>query len=216
MNRRMLAASIATVLIVFSLTGSGRAGSIIDETTFGANVGISFPTGDAGDAYNMGFCLGVHGFYPYRDNIHIGGRFAYNRWGIDDIMGGGAGCDADGHGSIIEVLPQVRYLFSRNETSNYGFFALGGLGFYRFGFDYEIDCPGTMADGDYSDSEIKLGLCLGGGVTIGSEGGRIYEVIPVYNIVFTEDSNFTYLAISVGISFGKQPEPGIKREPGTK
>ncbi len=187
-------------LIIMPASG-GAAESLLDKIAFSGDAGISMPLGDADDFYNVGFVVGVNGFYPYSDNIHFGGRVAYNRWGVEDE---GWGENTEGYGSMMEFVPQVRYLFSPSETADKSFFLQGGLGFYRYAYDFEWTGPdlhGGTAEYSNDGSEIELGLCLGGGVAVELAGGSELEFKPMINIVFTEGESTKYFTLTVGMAF---------------
>jgi hypothetical protein len=189
----MLAVVSVVALIPFS---GASAQSFFNELNYEVDAGLSMPTGDASDFYNMGFVLGGTAFYPYSDRIHLGMRLAYNRWGIDG--GGWLGSNVDGSASMMEFVPQIKYLFPTSETSAMGFFAQGGLGFYRYGYNVDVSYNGI--DLSYDDSSFNLGICLGGGVTL-DRGGRKWFVRPMYHIVFTEGDSSKYLTLSFGLEF---------------
>jgi hypothetical protein len=196
-----IVAIVLSALLVMPVSG-GRAESFLDEVTFGADAGLSMPMGNSGDLYSMGFVVGVNGFYPYRENILIGGRIAYNRWGIDS--GGWVGSNVDGSSSVMEFVPQVRYLFPTEEGKTMSFFGQGGLGFYRYAFnvDVENDLPLVgLQKYSYDDSAVNLGLCFGGGALFEQGSGRVWEVRPMIHVVFTEGESTTFLSLTVGTTF---------------
>ncbi|MBN2070044.1 MAG: hypothetical protein JW814_01200 [Candidatus Krumholzibacteriota bacterium] len=176
--------------------GDGGSGSFFDKVLFSVDAGISMPMGDISDFYNTGFVIGVNGFYPWSERLHFGGRIAYNKWGIDD--GGWTGSDVDGGSSMMEFMPMARYLFPNKDASSTTFFAQGGLGFYRFSFDVDVTAGGITEN--YDDSDINMGLCLGGGVIL-ERGSRELIVQPMLNQVFTDGDSSTYISITVGMAF---------------
>lgn len=203
MRKNLLLTSVLCALIILPVAEAGaqteagaEGGSFFQSLTFSADAGLSMPMGDASELHSMGFVLGVNCFYPYTDAIHIGARIAYNFWGIDD--GGWAGNDIDGSSSMMEFVPQVRYLFPSDESSKMSFFGQAGLGFYRYAFDVDA----TIGDDTYNfdDSDFNLGLCFGGGMKING-GGRTWELRPMLHIVFTEGNSSTYLSLSFGTDF---------------
>jgi hypothetical protein len=193
--KRIILLAVASLLVLSPMSGA-RAESFLSKTLFEVDAGLSMPTGNLSDFYSLGFVIGATGFYPYSDRIHYGFRFAFNKWGIDD--GGWRGTDIDGSVSMMEFVPQVRYIFPTAETSKMGFFAQGGIGFYRYAYDVDItyDSDTHTVDG----SDFDLGLCLGGGVTL-DQGGRTWLITPMYHIVFTEGDSSNYLTLTLGMAF---------------
>lgn len=196
MTKRIVVA--AALCLLFAAPAAAQ--SFMDEIEWSVDAGLAMPTGDFGDATNIGFSLGFNGFWAYTEQILIGGRIAYDRWGTDDDIGG-RGWDVEGHFSAIEVVPQVRYLITDDPTQRANFFGQGGIGFYRFAYDLEWDSDLTTESYDDDDSEIDLGICLGGGVTIDTAGGRSFEIRPMYHIIFTEGDSSSFFALTVGYLF---------------
>ncbi|MBN1885087.1 MAG: outer membrane beta-barrel protein, partial [Candidatus Krumholzibacteriota bacterium] len=168
---------VVTAALCLLLAAPAAAQSVLDDIDWSVDAGIAMPTGDFGKAANTGFCFGVNGFWSYTERLLFGGRIAYDRWGVDEDMGG-RGWDVEGHFSAIEIVPQVRYLFTDDATQRANFFGQAGIGFYRFAFDLEYDSDLTDDTWDSDDAEIDLGIALGGGVTIDTAGGRSFEIRP--------------------------------------
>jgi hypothetical protein len=162
--------------------------SILDRIEYTARAGLSMPFGDLGDMFKMGLCAGIDGFAQYRDNIYFGGSITYNRWGVDlDID------DVDGSGSMIEFVPKVRYIFSDVGGDDKTFYGQGGLGFYRFAFNYEYETdyniPGVPEETvDVDDSEMDLGICFGGGIIVHQSDSFTWEIRPEFHFVFADDT----------------------------
>ena len=186
--------AIMIILPSWSMAADG----IMERIEFNANAGLSIPLGDASDRFNIGICFGLDGFVPYKDNILFGGRLAYNRWGID--AGGWGADDNDGSGSVMEFIPQVRYLFSRTDStsSTYSYYCQAGLGLYRFAYDVNVkNIHGIIKNPN--DSDLNLGLSLGGGIIIYQSESRSWEIRPTLNIIFNNDST-KYFTITGGLS----------------
>ncbi|HSG27155.1 MAG TPA: hypothetical protein VLA34_01655 [Candidatus Krumholzibacterium sp.] len=194
----MRAISLITVMLLSLTTAAFGQGeeSFFDKLDCSFDAGLSMPMGDASELHSMGFAFGVNCLYPYTDEILIGLRIAYNRWGIDD--GGWVGSDVDGSSSMMEFVPQVRYLFPTDANSSFSFFTQAGIGFYRYAFD--VDTTVGDVTTNYDDSDFNLGLCLGGG-TMFEGAGRTWEIRPMAHIVFTEGNSTTYIGLTAGITF---------------
>ena len=172
------------------------SGSFFDDLVFIVDAGLSMPVGNIADFYNLGFVIGINGFYPWSENLHFGGRIAFNKWGVDD--GGWTGSDVDGSSMMIEFVPMARYLFPNDETSRSTFFAQGGIGFYRFSFDVDVTVESVTRT--YDDSDINLGFCLGGGMIL-EKGSREWVIQPMLTQVFTDGDSSTYLSFTFGMAF---------------
>ena len=203
MMQRYLTAVLVFLFTVIAAASTGGAQTFFDETTWSVDGGLSLPTGNAGDAANLGFCLGFNGFYQYNDFLFIGMRVGYNRWGADEEQWEEAGFAADvsGHLSSLEVVPQVRYLILPDEMRSVNFFGQAGFGIYRIASKVDIDFKsGPIASISADNANSELGFCLGGGLTM-ERGSLTYEIRPMYHIVFTEGDSFTYFAVTGGIAF---------------
>jgi len=195
---RKAAVLIFALLIIIPISYTKAQGKL-DMLEFSAGAGLSMPVGDAGDFYNTGLCLGLEGFYPYRDWVHFGGRIAYNRWGVD--KGGWAlpQADIDGSGSVMEFLPQAKFIINPNTMGTTVFFGQAGFGFYRFAWDVETTVNNNTTSNE--DSEFKLGLNLGGGVTVHQSEQWTWEIKPLFHIIFTEGSSTKYFSLLGGFTF---------------
>ena len=203
MKQRYVAVVLAFSFMVLAAASSGGAQTFFDETTWSVDGGLSLPTGAAGDAANLGFCVGFNGFYHYNDFLLIGARVAYNRWGANEEQWEEAGfaADVDGHMSSFEVVPQVRYLIMPDGTRSLNFFGQAGLGIYRIATDVNVDFKsGPITSISAEEANFELGLCFGGGITL-EKGGLKYEIRPMYHIVFTERDSFNYFTVTGGIAF---------------
>ncbi len=172
------------------------SGSFFDDIVFIVDAGLSMPVGNTTDRYNVGFVLGINGFYPWSENLHFGGRIAFNKWGVDD--GGWTGSDVDGSAMMIEFVPMTRYLFPNDESSAATFFAQGGIGFYRFSWDVDVTVDDITRKID--DSDFNLGFCLGGGMIL-EKGSREWVIQPMLNHVFTDGKSSNYLSVTFGMAF---------------
>ncbi|MBN1164917.1 MAG: hypothetical protein JXB45_10085 [Candidatus Krumholzibacteriota bacterium] len=204
MRNRTLGLIIMGAFIVIG-SGGGSAQSFLGEMTFSGDAGLSIPVSNSADQYGMGFVVGVNGFYPYRDNVHLGMRLAFNRWGADDggwpAVPGTAPTEVSGASTIMEFVPQVRYLFNLENTQKINIFAQGGPGLYRYAYDVEASQASPPSKTVYEDSTFDLGLCIGGGVAIRQESGRCWEIKPVFNVIFTKGESSTYLSLTAGVTF---------------
>lgn len=203
MKQRYLAVVLVLSLIICAVASNGGAQTFFELTTWSVDGGLSLPTGSAGDAANIGFCVGFNGFYHYNEFLHIGMRVGYNRWGADEEQWeeSGFAADVDGHLSSFEVVPQVRYLIMPDDTRSLNFFGQAGLGIYRIASKVDVDFKsGPIGSISADEANFELGLCLGGGIML-ERGGLTYEIRPMYHIVFTDGESFNYFAVTGGLAF---------------
>lgn len=182
---------LATVFLTVFAALSGHA-----QISFDAAISYDQPTGDFGDAYDPGFGIGGDIFYmlPSIPNLGVGGRLAWNRFGVSDEMKD-AWFWEDGNESIIEILPSVRYSFTPPE-SQFGFFGQAGIGMYY------SSCSGDIVGGgSEDDSSTDFGFCIGGGATGKFTDTLSFMIMPMYHIISTEDNSTTYFSLNFGVLF---------------
>jgi len=118
--------------------------------------------------------------------------------------------DVSGSISIIEIVPAVRIFPSATETQSINFFGQAGVGLFLLKAKSEVS--GTISDPFFGtvtidekvdESESKVGLSLGAGITVGKVGSTQIEILPLYHIVFTENESTKYFSVNVGVVFGK-------------
>ena len=164
-------------------TGPGTGG--MGFSIFG---GGAFPTGDMGEALNMGFRLGGglalrSVTLPFGLNVNV----AYDRFGGDDDIGG-TDLSSESLG-IFSGSADVVWQFPTDPAASFRPFLDGGVGLYRIG---------SYAGGD---SQTKFGFQLGGGIDL-PLGGLATFVEAKYVSIFTEGENSNYLPIVFGLRFG--------------
>ncbi|MHB9030254.1 MAG: outer membrane beta-barrel protein [Candidatus Latescibacterota bacterium] len=182
MKKTLLAAML---LSVFAVAGAHA------QLTYDAGVSFVQPTGDFGDsAFEPGFGIGGDVFYslPALPNLGVGGRLAWNRFGVDDSVADG------GNMSIIEILPSARYSFTPAD-SQFGFFGQAGVGLYHWSSTIET------VIGDVEDDGNDFGFAFGAGATGKFSDTMSFMLMPMYHIISTEDTSTTYFSLSFGIMF---------------
>ena len=163
-------------------TGPGTGG--MGFSIFG---GGAFPTGDLGEALNMGFRLGGIAFRPVAIPLGLNVNLAYDRFGGDDDIGG-TDLSSESLG-ILSGSADVVWQFPTDPAASFRPFLDGGLGLYRIG---------AFAGGD---AQTKFGFQLGGGIDL-PLGGMATFVEAKYVSIFTEDERSAFLPIVIGLRFG--------------
>jgi opacity protein-like surface antigen len=145
---------------------------------FGVEGGLSMPSGDFGDGFNMGFLIGgIMDITPANWPIAIRTNLSYQNWGVDSDL-------ADGESfNTISVTGDAMFAFPTN--SGIKPYILGGLGFYR------SDCSA-----DECESSNDMGFNFGGGLNF-NLGSLDTHVEARYHSV--DEANF--IPIVFGIRF---------------
>ena len=124
----------------------------------GVQAGASIPTGDMGDANNMGYNVGVLAeVKPALFPVGIRADVIYNEFGYDDEVLDAIGAD-DGDLRVLNVNGNAIFELPGIGLSPY---ILGGLGWYQAWEDIE---------GESSDKESGVGFNIGGGIRFGLAG----------------------------------------------
>ncbi len=187
MQRRHVVKKTVFIAVLFACIAVAGAQA---QLSFDAGATFVQPTGDFGDGYKAGFGLGGDVFYalPMLPNLGLGGRLAWNRFGVDDKVA------KDGNMSIIEILPSARYSFTPAD-SQFGFFGQAGVGLYHWSSSIETPF------GDYEDDGNDFGFAFGAGATGKFTDTMSFMLMPMYHIISTEDTNTTYFSLSFGVLF---------------
>ena len=156
----------------------------------GGQLGASVPMGDFGDLSNVGYHLGgLIEYKPASLPLGLRGELTYHRNGLkDDIFG-----DIDGNFSQIDFVGNALVPFGA-ATSTARPYVIGGLGLYRLKMSAEFEGE------EGSDTETKLGLNFGAGLTFNLSGFETF-VETRFHSVFAEGSNMNFIPLSFGFKF---------------
>ncbi|HXO86386.1 MAG TPA: hypothetical protein VN803_12765 [Gemmatimonadales bacterium] len=180
MKRTYLSALAVAVALCAAMPLRAQLYPASEGFRFGLGIGATQPLGDYGDFDKMGInLLGIF-------ETPIANSPLYLR--LDGIYSSTAheGTGASGSTSILGGNASALYHFSAPNAQARPY-ALAGLGIYN------VD-PGP-------DSETKIGLGLGGGVTF-SLGGLNAFAEARYVSVKTTGSSYTFVPLTVGLLFG--------------
>lgn len=146
MNRllsTLAGATLALAAVAPAAVAQDAAG--MRAVRFGVEGGLSMPTGDFGEATNMGFLIGgVMDIMPANWPVAIRSNLSYQRWGIDAEA-------ADGE-SFNSISVTGDLMFAVPTTGGIRPYVLGGLGYYRS--DCSFECEGSN----------DIGFNVGGGL----------------------------------------------------
>ena len=175
---KRITALASVFLLAAMLTGTVYA---LPGVTFDIGAALVTPSGSFSDAAKAGYGVGADVFFGVPlIPLKVGGHVAYNRFNAK-----GSGSETF---SIIEILPSVRYSFLSIGVAD--IFAQVGVGYYNF----SSSVPG-------SESQNKLGFNIGPGVSVMLAPAIRLFVMPLYNLIKTENENTSYLSVNLGLRF---------------
>ena len=197
MNSRLVRAAVAATITLAAVAPQAHAQLPVPKPfSVGLGVGGTIPTGDLGTISESGFNVG--GFLQFRPPLSIvgvRGELQYHRNDIKqsllDDLGAPPGTSAYwgtlyvGATAVMETMPP---------GSPLGWFLVAGGGMYNI--------KGSASDGDVSvsDGETKVGFNGGAGLRLRVGAASLY-IESRYHNVPTDDTNFTFVPVMVGIVF---------------
>ena len=201
-------------LIIVCAVGSVNA----QQMRLSIDGGTSKPVGQNEDLLHWGFSVGGTIMFNIIDNLWLGGRIAYNRWGHDesefiDRITHLNLTDPDVHkgaGEALEVVPAVR-LMTNYSVSPINFFLHGGAGLYVLNLQTKVsgfrDNNGIneVVTDIFGDDVMRFGIQAGGGVLLGSPRFISVELFPLYHLIFNGQNHghpFQYFSINLGVGLG--------------
>lgn len=176
MKKFVLLFCVVSAFIVIPCVSYALPGLSID-----AGPSFTMPMGKFADNADTGWGIAANAFagIPIMP-LKLGGRVAYNRFGVTDY-------DSENF-SVLEIAPSVRY--SLVPLMVMDIFLQAGVGYYRL----DSSLSGF-------ESENKYGINAGIGIHGMALPTMSVFVMPMYNIVFTDNDNTSYLSINAGLKF---------------
>jgi hypothetical protein len=146
-----------------------------------AGPSFTMPLGNFADGADNGWGIAADAFagIPIMP-LKLGGRVAYNKFGVSNY-------DSDNF-SVLEITPSIRY--SLVPLMVMDIFLQAGMGYYRL----DSSLSGF-------ESENKYGVNAGIGIHGMALPTMSVFVMPMYNIVFTDNESTSYLSINAGLKF---------------
>lgn len=178
--------SFLVLLVAVALLAPGKSFAK-DNMRIGGDVGIGLPTGDFGDAANMGFGLTGSFHYYIQPNLILGGTLGYYTFGGTEREYFGETYDGPDF-NIIPIMGLINYKFG---TTGMIPFIGAELGFVSFGVSMESE----------SDSEMYFGINILGGIEQKINDKLSWRATAKYNVIMTDGSNATFLSVSGGLYF---------------
>ncbi len=172
------AIALAAATLLSSAT-STHAQGIAEQLKYGVDATLHLPVGDASDTAGLGLGALFRAEYPWKDRLTLTGRAGYVR----HLENNGATW------SWVPVLAGVKYALSSSCH------LVGELGFVHLSVSVD-----TARFGSVSDSDLNLGLTMGGGCQVGAvdlRGG-----LHILDLGHADDS--MTLGVSVGFNFGER------------
>jgi opacity protein-like surface antigen len=142
----------------------------------GAAAGIAFPSGDLGDAANLGYNVTLAvGYKPMMTPIGVRLEAAYNEFGAEEDF---EKLNVPAFtGNLVYGLPGV----------SFSPYIIGGAGLYT---------PNIALDGG---RENKFGFNVGGGIKLPLSSSFETFVEARYHKVSVDNGNFSFIPVTVGI-----------------
>ena len=191
------------------LAGSVCTPCLAGDMRFSIDVGYSKYVGDDSKYWNAGFAISGNAFLAVTQNILIGGHLSCHRWtpeGNPDLVG--ANWIPHGSALLFDVHPSVRLTTSIERSRLINAFIQVGAGASIIDNNATLHIvpvvPGDPT-GWYADlmtSQVRPGLSMGAGITSMNRGNVRFEIIPMYNVVFTSDKYTRYISVNAGVSVG--------------
>ena len=148
----------------------------------GASGGVAVPTGDLGNATDMGYNVALAvGFRPQFMPIALRAEAAYNQLGLS------AG---DGNINVPAFTGNIEY--SLPLGMSFSPYVIGGAGLYR---------PNTELGGTSGNAENRFGWNVGGGVKIPLTSSFKTFIEARYNSVNLDGGTLSFVPITVGVMF---------------
>ena len=167
---RIVRIALLALAVLVAASGLARAQEVAAKFALSPQLGLGVPTGDfadtdEGNAATMGFAVGGSGEYFFSENVAVGGKFFYDRFGMDlgdmEDFFGYYGVDLDGNWSIIEFGAYLKYVLAPGNPTR--FFGRAGVIMGKMSGTIEVSAEGVTADVDM-EVPVSLGLELGIGV----------------------------------------------------
>ncbi len=197
----ILPRSLTAVFLLFSIV-SGQ------DIYFGLNGGMSKTLGDEYSEFELGWSIGGSAYFRLGENLMVGARAGYSQWDPVDTefeallqdIGLEQETEVDGRAWVTEIVPALRII---TETPYVKLFLQGGGGLYILNSQVTVSAPELGIESDFGEKSVsRFGIQFGGGALIGNMRLITLEILPLYNVIFTEDDVWNYFTINAGIGLG--------------
>ena len=180
------------VIVLAMLAVLAATPALAGEKWFGFNGGVSGPSGDFGDAANMGYHGTLTGTYMLTPAFGVGADLGYHWWGgSDDYFGSGADASFSG----IQATAQGTYMIPLQGKARP--YIGAGLGLYNFGVEVESPL------GDSDDSSSDFGYNIGGGLNWLVSPMYMMGIGAGYHSIQTEGDATNFYTVGVNLLWGK-------------
>jgi hypothetical protein len=180
---RGLSKGVAALAVVLLTAPALRA----QGAEFAIGGGVSIPTGDFGDASDIGW-QGTAAISFVPRSMPIGFQFdgTYSRFGVDGPL--------DINTQFIYGTGNVVYKFSSSEGTRFRPYLIGGLGLYN------VKAVGDDALSDASETDF--GINAGAGFDFKAGGAGLFIEGRFHNVFSEGPSDAQFIPITLGIRFG--------------
>lgn len=186
---RWMKTAVLSIACLTFAAGVSRA-----ETNWvGIEGGLAVPTGDFGDAVDMGFDVGASGTWMFAPTWGVGVDVAYYMWNGKDLPPG-----VDFTANAIQATGHFKFMIPSESTIKP--WLKGGLGMYNISGKLE----GAGPVFDFDESEANFGFNIGGGINLQASPTMSYGIGAAYHSVAEGDTfdKTDFFTINVNLMFG--------------
>jgi opacity protein-like surface antigen len=162
---------------------------------FGLNTGVSSPTGDAGDAMDLGFQGTLVTNYMLTPAFGVGADIGYHWWGVKDEF---VPAGAEANSNLIQATAQGSYMFATSGKMMP--YLKGGLGIYRSQAEVS-GATDPLLNQDITSSDF--GYNVGGGMNWNVSPMYQMGVGALYHSVQTDGESTNFYTVGVNLLWGK-------------
>lgn len=201
-------------VLVLLITFIFFTNSFGQQTVVGIGSGISKAVGEGSEFWNLGYNISLEFYKQVTENILVGGRFAFNRITPDkdeinkslalDTFGDlsfDSKVEVTGSASMLELLPSIRIVTSKDEDQLIQFFGQFGAGcnIYRAYAKTSVSINSFSETVTIEEFEIVPSINIGAGISIDLTMNIKLLIYPMYNFMFTEDESTKYISFNLGL-----------------
>ncbi len=202
LRRAFVRATFSTAAVAVA-AAAAHAQAPVNPFGFGVSAGAAVPTGDAGDAFDVGYSIdGIITLRVPTLPVSFRGEVGYTRFALKERSvddGEGGTVNVSGNQRIISGVANAVLSFPAGPTAVVRPYLIGGVGLYNGRASGRVSGGGIGVDVD-SESETRFGLNGGIGIEIPLSGITGFGEVR-YTSVFTEGTNTNFLPIRFGIRF---------------
>jgi hypothetical protein len=162
-------------------------------------VSLAKAVGDGSDDVRLGISSGGSVLVSATPHWSLGLRAAFTYF---PVRGDLPDLTYSGSTEVVEIVPTVRLSSTPSTGSSVTYFGQLGVGVYLIDATLRASStdPSVPERYEATAEENRAGVSLGAGVVFG-EGGTRLEIVPSYQLVFTEGATTQYVLVTLGVAF---------------